>query len=77
MKELDSLLLIARYLICSTPNISLDAFFNMTVNVTMLGLCLRVAGMKWGMVLPGVPLEDVQDIAPWGLDMMISAAVKP
>ena len=44
---------------CSTSNISLDACFNMMVNVGMLGLCLRV-------VLPGVPLEDVQDIAPWG-----------
>ena len=38
----------------------------MTIDVGMLGLCLRVAGTKWGMVLPGVPLEDVQDIAPCG-----------
>ena len=49
----------------------------MTVNVGMLGLCLRVAGMKWGTVLPGVPLEDVQDIALWGLDIILPAAVKP
>ena len=32
----------------------------------MLGLCLRVAGVDWEVILPEVPLGDVQDLAPWG-----------
>ena len=38
----------------------------MTANAGILGICSRVAGAKWGGVLLGVPLENVQDLAVWG-----------
>ena len=38
----------------------------MTVSAGILVLCLRVAGVKWGGVLLGVPLEDFPDLALWG-----------